>query len=72
MSAMGGLVGISYDYETAGRVTGLSKDVIEKAVTAGELERHYVSIADKQVRKPVVMHDDLRAWVERGRSEYRP
>lgn len=66
------LAGISYDYETAGTVTGFSKDIIEKAVKAGELDRHYVTIDGKPVRRPVVMHDDLHAWVKRGAPEYRP
>ena len=63
------LTPISCDYETAGALTGHSKDTIRRAVEAGELEPHYVNLGPRQVAKPVVMGEDLYAWVKSGAAE---
>lgn len=54
---------IAYDMEGAGEATGHSKDVIRRAVRAGDLPVHYPT------SKPVILADDLRAWIERSPSE---
>lgn len=60
------IVPVSLDYSMAGLATGYSSDTIRRAVDAGELTAHYPEIGLRQLSKPVVMWEDLRAWVARG------
>ena len=60
---------VSYDRVGAAAATGVSPDVILRAVNAGDLPVHYPSVDGRQVAKPLILADDLRAWVERGASE---
>lgn len=60
------IVPVSLDYSTAGFATGYSSDTMRRAVDAGDLIAHYPEIGLRQLAKPVVMWEDLRAWVARG------
>ena len=60
---------VSYDYAGAAAATGLSEDVLRRAVKAGDLTPRYVSVAGQQLTKPVIEADELRRWVAAGKSE---
>jgi hypothetical protein len=54
---------ISVDYKSAAEMTGHSVDVIRRAVRAGDLTPRYPTA------KPVLLVEDLRAWVLRAPTE---
>lgn len=54
---------ISYSIEEAVEATGYSKDVIQRAMRAGDLVPRYVN------SKPVLLADDLRSWIENAPTE---
>lgn len=56
-------VQISYDYDQAAQATGHSKDVIRRAVNAGDLPVRYPT------SKPVIRAADLQAWIDRAPTE---
>ena len=60
---------VSYDIPGAGQATGLSADVIRRAVNSGDLTVHYPEVDGQQVNKPLILVDDLRAWVLAGKAE---
>lgn len=60
---------VSFDYDGASAATGLSRDVIIRAVRSGDLTAHYPEIDGRQIAKPVIDADDLRAWVRRGKPD---
>lgn len=60
---------VSFDYDGAAAATGLSRNTIIAAVRAGDLVSHYPEIDGRQLAKPVIDADDLRAWVRRGKSD---
>ena len=60
---------VSFDYDGAAAATGLSRDVIIRAVRAGDLVAHYPEVDGRQIAKPVIDADDLRAWVRRGKPD---
>lgn len=57
------LIPISVDYHGAAEMTGHSVDVIRRAVRAGDLVPRYPT------SKPVLLVEDLRAWVTRSPTE---
>jgi hypothetical protein len=59
---------ISYSYDTAEAATGISRDVIQRAVRAGDIATSKPEVDGKPTTKPLIPHDDLWAWVERGRK----
>ncbi len=61
----GTLAPISVDYTGAAEMTGVSIDVIRRAVRAGDLVPRYPT------SKPVLLVEDLRAWVLRAPTEKR-
>jgi hypothetical protein len=63
---------VSFDVFGAGAASGVSVDVIRRAVRAGDLPVHYPNVNGRQVNKPLILADDLRAWVERGKTERIP
>ena len=63
------LAPVSVDAHGAALITGVSVDVIRRAMRAGELPVRFPRIDGKQVNKPLILADDLRAWVERGDTE---
>lgn len=60
---------VSYDYAGAAAATGLSEDVLRRAVKAGDLTPRYVSVNGKQLSKPVIEADELRRFVAAGKTE---
>ncbi|GII98358.1 hypothetical protein CLV28_0683 [Sediminihabitans luteus] len=60
---------VSFDYAGAAAATGCSRDVIQRAVRAGDLPAHYPKIAGRAIAKPLIDADDLRAWVRAGDAE---
>lgn len=60
---------VAFDYEGAAAATGLSRDVIARAVRAGDLKAHYPEVDGRQIAKPVIDADDLREWVRRGKTQ---
>lgn len=60
---------VSYSIDTAAAATGYSPDQIRKAVRAGDLAMKYPTVAGRTLTKGTILADDLRAWVEAGKSE---
>lgn len=60
---------VSFDYEGAAAATGLSSDVIQKAVRSGDLQVRYPKVDGRTIAKPVVMADELRRWISAGAIE---
>ncbi len=60
---------VSYDYAGASAATGYSVDVIRRAVRAGDLVPRYAVVAGRQLTKPVIPRDELRAWIAAGATE---
>lgn len=60
---------ISFDAFGAAAASGLSVDVIRRAARSGDLPTHFPEVDGRQVAKPLILADDLRAWVERGKTE---
>lgn len=56
---------ISVAYADAAEMTGVSIDVIRRAVRAGDLVPRYPT------SKPVLLVEDLKAWVLRAPTEKR-
>lgn len=54
---------ISLDFDQAAEATGHSKDVIRRAVNAGELPVRYPT------SKPVIRFVDLVAWIDSAPTE---
>lgn len=48
---------IAVTRDQAADLVGLSKDTVVRAIRSGDLIEHYVSA------KPVILVDDLRAWI---------
>lgn len=49
---------VSHGYKRASLAADVSETLIREAVNLGDLAVHYVN------SKPVILHDELRAWVE--------
>lgn len=49
---------VSYDLTGASNASGLSERELSRAITAGDLIVHY------RGRKPLITHDELRAFIE--------
>lgn len=60
---------ISFDVFGAGAATGVSVDVIRRAVRAGDLPVHLPEVNGRQINKPLILAEDLREWVARGKTE---
>ncbi|MGY4642817.1 hypothetical protein [Cellulomonas sp. URHB0016] len=56
---------VSYSIDGAAAATGMSADVIRRAIRAGDIIAHYPT------SKPLILADELRAWVERAPTEKR-
>lgn len=54
---------ISYSVPEAAEATGYSKDVVQRAMRAGDLVPRYVN------SKPVILADDLHAWIANAPTE---
>lgn len=60
------LTPVAYDFEGAALAVGLSPKTIQRAVRAGELPQHFPSIDGRDLAKPLILREDLHAWVLRG------
>lgn len=60
---MSDLPQISYPLADAAKATGYSESTIRRAVASGDLVVHYPA------GKPVILADDLRAWVANAPTE---
>lgn len=54
---------IAVNRDQAAEMVGLSKDTIRRAIAAGDLVEHFVT------SKPVILVDELRAWVAAAPTE---
>lgn len=63
------IAAVSYSIDTAAAATGASRDVVQRAMRSGDLVVHYPDIDGKQVGKPLILAEDLRAWVAAGKTE---
>lgn len=63
------IAAVSFDVFGASAATGVSVDVIRRAYRSGDLPTHYPEVDGKQVNKPLILADDLREWVARGKAE---
>lgn len=57
---------IAVTRDQAAELVGLSKDTIVRAIRAGQLVEHYPSA------KPVILVDQLRAWIESSPTSPNP
>jgi len=57
---------IAVTRDQAAELVGLSKDTIVRAIRAGQLVEHYPSA------KPVILVDQLRAWIESSPTSLNP
>lgn len=63
------LTPVSFSYETAALATGLSADVIRRAVRNGDLGVKYVEIQGRAIAKPVIERAELERWISAGTDE---
>ncbi|MFE5293013.1 hypothetical protein ACFQ8T_12600 [Isoptericola sp. NPDC056618] len=61
------LMAESYSYQTAALATGVSRDVIIRAVRAGDLVVSRPEVDGRPIAKPLIPRAELHAWIERGR-----
>lgn len=57
---------IAVTRDQAAELVGLSKDTIVRAIRSGQLVEHYPSA------KPVILVDQLRAWIESSPTSPNP
>lgn len=62
---------VSYNYAGAAIATGISVDVIRRAVRAGDLAAHHPIADGRPVSRPLILAEDLHAWVAAGPAAYR-
>lgn len=54
---------LSYNIKQAAEVTGMSRDVIGAAIKRGDLIAHYPT------SRPVILHEELEAWIKSTPTE---
>lgn len=59
------IAAVSFDVQGAAAATGISVDVLRRAIRAGDLVAHYPT------SKPLILADDLRAWIASAPTERR-
>lgn len=57
------MAAVSYSMAGAAAATGLSVDVIRRAVRAGDLATVYPKINGRTISKPLIRAADLDAWL---------
>jgi hypothetical protein len=60
---------VSFSYESAALATGLSENVIRRAVNAGDLAVRYVQVKGRNISKPVIERAELERWISSGADE---
>lgn len=63
---------VAYSYETAVAATGLSVDILKRAVRKGDLVPRYVVVDGRAITKPVFERAELERFVAQGRTERAP
>jgi hypothetical protein len=53
---------ITYDVTSAAAATGVSTDVIRRAIRAGDLATRSPKVNGRQISKPLIPADELRRW----------
>lgn len=56
---------VAVGIEDAAALVGMSVDTIRRAIRSNSLVAHYPT------KRPVILVDDLRSWVEAAPTEYR-
>ena len=69
---MNTLTPVAFSYDTAALATGLSPNVIRRAVRGGDLAVKYVRVDGREVSKPVIERAELERWVAAGADERTP
>lgn len=60
---------VSYDIPGAAAASGVSTDVIRRAIKAGDLAVRYPIVNGRAIAKPLIETDELRRWVTAGQTE---
>lgn len=60
---------VSFSYETAAVATGLSVDVLKKAVRVGDLVPRYPRVDGRVIAKPVFERAELERFIRDGATE---
>jgi predicted DNA-binding transcriptional regulator AlpA len=60
---------IAYTPEQAAAATGYSRSQIDKALRAGDLVMRYPKVNGRNLKKGVIEHAELEAWVQSGATE---
>lgn len=60
---------LSYTVATAADATGLSQDVIRRAIKAGNLAVIYPKVGTRALAKPLIPAAELDAWLRSGATE---
>jgi hypothetical protein len=60
---------VSYSYETASAATGLSVDILKRAVRTGDLVPRYVRVDGRLIAKPVFEQAELQRFIAAGATE---
>jgi hypothetical protein len=60
---------VSFSYETAAAATGLSADVLKRAVRSGDLTPRYPEINGRAITKPVFEREELERFIRAGKTE---
>lgn len=63
------ITAVSYSVDTAAAATGYSPDQIRRALKAGDLTMHFPEVDGRQLTKGSILAEDLRTWVESGKTE---
>lgn len=54
---------ISYTRKQAAEATGLSTDVIDRAIREGNLATVRPAVGDRKIATILITHDDLARWI---------
>lgn len=63
------IAALSFDYDGAAAATGLSTDVLRRAVRAGDLTVVYPLVDGRPIAKPVITADEIRRWLDASATE---
>lgn len=53
---------ISYSIKDAAEATGISVDIIKRAIRSGDLKTHRPVVAKREIAKDFIAHIDLERW----------
>jgi len=58
----------AFSVETAALASGVSEDIIRRAIRAGDLQISNPKVNGKPITKNLIPRADLEAWIEAGKS----